>query len=224
MLYYYQEMSTNNVSTSSERFTGRVKWFNNKAGYGFITVTDGAKSGTDVFVHHSSVKVDDEQYKYLVQGEYVNFNLLDTMTDRHEFQAGDVCGIKGGKLMCETRHESRVARFQYRSLKTDQEQEQEPAVRMPRQVSVAREPSDKREYSKPKSHHSEKEWTPVSRSRESGGRGSDDRASTGRGKGTGGRGGSTGGRGGSTGGRGGSTGRGRGRPPKIERQQSTEEH
>jgi len=217
-------MSTNNVSTSSERFTGRVKWFNNKAGYGFITVTDGAKSGTDVFVHHSSVKVDDEQYKYLVQGEYVNFNLLDTMTDRHEFQAGDVCGIKGGKLMCETRHESRVARFQYRSLKTDQEQEQEPAVRMPRQVSVAREPSDKREYSKPKSHHSEKEWTPVSRSRESGGRGSDDRASTGRGKGTGGRGGSTGGRGGSTGGRGGSTGRGRGRPPKIERQQSTEEH
>ena len=217
MLYYYQEMSTNNVSTSSERFTGRVKWFNNKAGYGFITVTDGAKSGTDVFVHHSSVKVDDEQYKYLVQGEYVNFNLLDTMTDRHEFQAGDVCGIKGGKLMCETRHESRVARFQYRSLKTDQEQEQEPAVRMPRQVSVAREPSDKREYSKPKSHHSEKEWTPVSRSRESGGRGSDDRASTGRGKGTG-------GRGGSTGGRGGSTGRGRGRPPKIERQQSTEEH
>ena len=88
---------------------------------------------------------------------------------------------------------------------------------MPRQVSVAREPSDKREYSKPKSHHSEKEWTPVSRSRESGGRGSDDRASTGRGKGTG-------GRGGSTGGRGGSTGRGRGRPPKIERQQSTEEH
>ena len=221
-------MSTNNVSTSSERFTGRVKWFNNKAGYGFITVTDGAKSGTDVFVHHSSIKVDDEQYKYLVQGEYVNFNLLDTMTDRHEFQAGDVCGIKGGKLMCETRHESRVARFQYRSLKPDEQvHETEPAVRMPRQVSVSREPSDKREYSKPKSHHSEKEWTNVSRIREStsggkgsgkgtGGRGSDDRASTGRGKGTG--------------GRGGSTGRGRGRPPKVEqppkleRSQSTEEY
>ena len=230
-------MSTNNVSTSSERFTGRVKWFNNKAGYGFITVTDGAKSGTDVFVHHSSIKVDDEQYKYLVQGEYVNFNLLDTMTDRHEFQAGDVCGIKGGKLMCETRHESRVARFQYRSTQTDQEQEQEPAVRMPRQVSVSRD-------SRPKSHHSEKEWTPVSRSRESGGRGSDDRGkgsggrgtgdrgsgdrgSDDRGKGTGDRGKGTGagrGTGRGTGGRGGSTGRGRGRPPKIERQQSTEEH
>ena len=201
-------MSTSNVSTSSERFTGRVKWFNNKAGYGFITVTDGDKSGTDVFVHHSSIKVDDEQYKYLVQGEYVNFNLLDTMTDRHEFQAGDVCGIKGGKLMCETRHESRVARFQYRSTKTD---DQEPPVRMPRQVSVSREPN-------PKSQHSEKEWTPVSRSRPQ----SDEKdrgAGSGRGAG---RGSSSSSRGG-TGGRGGSTGRGRGRPPKLDRQQTTSE-
>ena len=108
-------VSTPSVSSSSERFTGRVKWFNNKAGYGFITVTDGSMSGSDVFVHHSSVKVDSEQYKYLVQGEYVDFVLSDTKTGTHEFQAGDVCGIKGGKLMCETRRESRVARSQYRS-------------------------------------------------------------------------------------------------------------
>ena len=214
MLYYYQEMSTSNVSTSSERFTGRVKWFNNKAGYGFITVTDGDKSGTDVFVHHSSIKVDDEQYKYLVQGEYVNFNLLDTMTDRHEYQAGDVCGIKGGKLMCETRHESRVARFQYRSSKTDEQvHEQEAPVRMPRQVSVSREP-------RTKSPHLEKEWTPVSRTREVGSGPGPGSESKGRGsKGTGGRGS----------GRGGS-GRGRGRPPKVEqppkleRSQSTSEY
>ena len=211
MLYYYQEMSTSNVSTSSERFTGRVKWFNNKAGYGFITVTDGDKSGTDVFVHHSSIKVDDEQYKYLVQGEYVNFNLLDTMTDRHEFQAGDVCGIKGGKLMCETRHESRVARFQYRSSKPD---EQDSTVRMPRQVSVVRD-------SRPKSLNLEKEWTPVTRTRDVG-------SGPGPGSGRGSK-GSTG-RGSETGGRGGSTGRGRGRPPKakqppkFERSQSTAEY
>jgi len=224
LLYYYQEMSTSNVSTSSERFTGRVKWFNNKAGYGFITVTDGDKSGTDVFVHHSSIKVDDEQYKYLVQGEYVNFNLLDTMTDRHEYQAGDVCGIKGGKLMCETRHESRVARFQYRSSKTDEQvHEQEAPVRMPRQVSVSREPSDKRDYSSTKSPHLEKEWTPVSRTRDVGsgpGPGSGSKESKGRG---------SKGRGGSGSGRGG-TGRGRGRPPKVEqppkleRSQSTAEY
>jgi CspA family cold shock protein len=110
--------STSDVSTSSERFTGRVKWFNNKAGYGFITVTDGDKSGIDVFVHHSEIKVDFEQYKYLVQGEYVDFSLSDTKTQDHEFQAGEVCGIKGGKLMCETRRDSRVSRSQYRSTNT----------------------------------------------------------------------------------------------------------
>jgi CspA family cold shock protein len=109
------------VSSSSERFTGRVKWFNNKAGYGFITVTDGPKSGTDVFVHHSSIKVDSEQYKYLVQGEYVDFRLSETNTSDHEFQAGEVCGIKGGKLMCETRHETRVARTEYRTQSRQQD-------------------------------------------------------------------------------------------------------
>ena len=95
--------------SSAEKFTGRVKWFNNKAGYGFITVTDGPKSGSDVFVHHSSVKVDAEQYKYLVQGEYIEFSLATVVNDKHECQATNVSGIKGGKLMCETRNETRSA-------------------------------------------------------------------------------------------------------------------
>ena len=97
-------------SETKDRFIGRVKWFNNKAGYGFITVTDGPKAGSDVFVHHSTIKVDTEQYKYLVQGEYVEFSLIDTTSDKHEYQAGDVCGVKGGKLMCETRREFRSLR------------------------------------------------------------------------------------------------------------------
>ena len=97
-------------SETNDRFIGRVKWFNNKAGYGFITVTDGPKAGSDVFAHHSAIKVDTEQYKYLVQGEYVEFSLIDTTSDKHEYQAGDVCGVKGGKLMCETRREFRSLR------------------------------------------------------------------------------------------------------------------
>lgn len=98
------------MSSSSERFIGRVKWFNNKAGYGFVTVTDGPKAGSDIFVHHSAIKVDSEQYKYLVQGEYVEFLLIDTANDKHECQAGAVSGVKGGKLMCETRREFRSFR------------------------------------------------------------------------------------------------------------------
>jgi len=63
------------TSPTVERLLGRVKWFNNKAGYGFITVTDGSHSGSDIFVHHSAIGVSSEQYRYLVQGEYVEFGL-----------------------------------------------------------------------------------------------------------------------------------------------------
>jgi CspA family cold shock protein len=158
-------VSTPAVSSSSERFTGRVKWFNNKAGYGFITVTDGSKSGTDVFVHHSSIKVDSEQYKYLVQGEYVDFTLSDTKTQDHEFQAGEVCGIKGGKLMCETRRDSRVARSQYRAAKSDPETS-EP-VKMPRSVSA---PMEQKSHRPPRARgqgprEEGGEWTYVSKAR-----------------------------------------------------------
>jgi CspA family cold shock protein len=126
---------------TSDRHTGRVKWFNNKAGYGFVTVTDGPKAGTDVFVHHSSIKVDGELYKYLVQGEYVEFSLLSSTSDNHEFQAGDVSGIKGGKLMCETRRELRTARQSYRSdvdVDADVSHVQDRSPRPPRQVRAPR--------------------------------------------------------------------------------------
>jgi len=92
---------------SLEREQGRVKWFNNKAGYGFITIA-GSKEDTDIFVHHSSILVSNEQYKYLVQGEYVEFTLEKSNGGSHEYQAGSVSGIKGGKLMCETRREYRT--------------------------------------------------------------------------------------------------------------------
>jgi CspA family cold shock protein len=99
---------SSSVETSSvaERHTGRVKWFNSKTGYGFVTVTDGLKSGTDVFVHHSSVQVEKEQYRYLVQGEYVQFGLTKMTNGPHEYQACDVTGVNGGQLMCESLLES----------------------------------------------------------------------------------------------------------------------
>jgi CspA family cold shock protein len=135
-------MSSNPLSdtTSPEKFTGRVKWFNNKAGYGFVTITDGSKSGSDVFIHHSVIKVDSEQYKYLVQGEYVEFTLSSVEGGKHEFQAVDVCGIKGGKLMCETRHELKSSRTTYKSVK--QEDGEEPSSPRP----VTRQPSIERQH------------------------------------------------------------------------------
>jgi cold shock CspA family protein len=95
--------SSSNVSSSAQRTTGRVKWFNNKAGYGFITATTGAQAGTDVFAHHSGLAVSSEQYRYLVQGEYVEFQMNSVEGGAHKFQAADVSGIGRGMLMCETR-------------------------------------------------------------------------------------------------------------------------
>lgn len=85
------------------RTFGRVKWFNNKAGYGFITVIDGPTAGSDLFAHHSAIKIASEQYKYLVQGEYVEFTLSTVASGDHETQAADITGIRSGLLMCETR-------------------------------------------------------------------------------------------------------------------------
>ncbi len=48
---------------------GKVKWFSNQKGYGFIT-TD---QGKDVFVHHSAIK--SEGYRTLEEGQEVEFDV-----------------------------------------------------------------------------------------------------------------------------------------------------
>jgi CspA family cold shock protein len=140
------------ATSSEERLIGRVKWFNNKAGYGFVTVTDGSQSGTDIFVHHSAIGVSSQQYKYLVQGEYIEFSITATQNSTHAFQASSICGIKGGKLMCETRNEFKLSRTNYKSSDTQTHTETTCApVKMPRQQ---RPPN--RDYTK---DVEQKEWT-----------------------------------------------------------------
>lgn len=48
---------------------GKVKWFNNQKGYGFIT----PESGPDVFVHHTAIQGDG--YKTLDEGANVEFEV-----------------------------------------------------------------------------------------------------------------------------------------------------
>lgn len=109
---------------SQQRITGRVKWFNNKAGFGFVTAVDGDLKDKDVFVHYSSINVPDDQYKYLVQGEYVDFELTDSEKSEHEFHAINISGVKGGNLMCETRRQSSEMRpYKPRVYKTPDERE-----------------------------------------------------------------------------------------------------
>jgi CspA family cold shock protein len=49
--------------------TGKVKWFNNSKGYGFIQQEDG----TDIFVHFSAIS--GEGYKTLDEGQSVQFEV-----------------------------------------------------------------------------------------------------------------------------------------------------
>lgn len=95
--------------TTTERKIGNVKWFNNKAGYGFITMGENTGTPQDIFVHYTNISVGLEQYKYLVQGEYVEFDLTPTPEGAHEFQATNVTGIQGGATLCERRRQSREA-------------------------------------------------------------------------------------------------------------------
>ena len=64
---------------------GRVKWFNNEKGYCFIEY----KYNEDIFVHYSAIN--QEGYKTLTEGQYVEFNLVETAKG---YQALDVVVIK----------------------------------------------------------------------------------------------------------------------------------
>ena len=52
------------------RMKGKVKWFNNAKGYGFI----GREDGPDVFVHYSAIE--SEGYKSLQEGDDVEFEII----------------------------------------------------------------------------------------------------------------------------------------------------
>lgn len=66
---------------SDNRVSGKVKWFNNEKGYGFIE----QDNGQDVFVHHTAIQVDG--FKTLNEGQSVT---MEVTTGQKGLQAENV--------------------------------------------------------------------------------------------------------------------------------------
>jgi len=50
--------------------TGTVKWFNDKKGFGFISI----EGGEDIFVHHTAIQ--SEGFRTLEEGDNVEFEIV----------------------------------------------------------------------------------------------------------------------------------------------------
>ena len=127
--------------TASSVTVGQVKWFNNKAGYGFITIKAEDGSVKDIFCHYTNLQVDESQYKYLVQGEYVQFVLAPLNDGKHEVQATQITGINGGQLMCQTRKLNAPSTDRVQTSRRSRPDSSSERVRVPRRAPVQKEVS-----------------------------------------------------------------------------------
>ncbi len=64
---------------------GKVKWFNNAKGYGFVLPEEG---GEDLFVHYSAIRM--EGYKTLKAGQDVQFDIVEGPKGLHAVNIQDL--------------------------------------------------------------------------------------------------------------------------------------
>lgn len=95
-----------------DKVNGVVKWFNDKSGFGYITVmSDGKFKNMDMFIHYKNIRPQVSTYNTLITGEYVTFYIGEAddaydennnkVEKKHKHQATFVTGFGGGMLMCD---------------------------------------------------------------------------------------------------------------------------
>ena len=84
-------------------YIGRIKWFNNKKGFGFLS---NCETEEDVFIHHSGIKLNEATlnsdvnvFKTVIEGEYVSYQKK--IDEENRTVAKNVTGVLGGILLCE---------------------------------------------------------------------------------------------------------------------------
>ena len=100
---------------------GRVKWFNSKLGYGFIT-TNLNSEDHDIFIHQSNIHPTQSRYRTLREGEYVSLNVSESGETR---QAIDVTGVNGGPLNCDLERNMRNTRHQGQEQPSNESKDEE---------------------------------------------------------------------------------------------------
>jgi CspA family cold shock protein len=89
------------VDPNAPRYTGCVKWFDNRKGFGFVNKQEAdGQLGGELFVHHSCLVTKGNCFRTLYPGEYVQFYIYNDAQSTRDF-AVNVTGINGGSLQCE---------------------------------------------------------------------------------------------------------------------------
>lgn len=102
---------------SSDKIIGSVTWFDSKKGYGFVKVLtpDTDNTGNDIFLHFSNISVDDNEFKVVYPGEYVEFDI--TSGDDGRPCCLNLTGIYGGDLLTQNpNHRYKIFRKRQREV------------------------------------------------------------------------------------------------------------
>lgn len=108
------------TETTHGQHIGQVKWFNNRRGYGFLSIVSQERRGEDIFVHQTNIAPSKSSFRTLRANEYVS---LDIKNDGEKNQAVNVSGVFGGPLMCDASQPRRTRPGESRNEYTEEASE-----------------------------------------------------------------------------------------------------